>query len=335
MKGVMEKHTINWLRRKSEANALDFTISIQRKEVWDKEHKSNLIASILLGIPIESLLFEEDETGEEYLVLDGKQRCLTFLQFMRDEFEISEKCKVHKINGETIVGKKYSDLSEKLKEDIREYELPITVMRPLTDEERELIFFMRNQAISLTKVELMRVLMGSKTLDSLKVLFEHPIIEKLCLKTAKGYRNQQVVTEILILETGKDYSFSGRDLMAFAEELKETGLDDATQKIVLDIFDYLDTAIEKKRRIRKVHIPMLYKVARQAMNDAISPDIFYIWMNKFFEDVKGDENEYNKACESGMLKKSNIKTRIEFMTKHYMDNIDKLNVQKVVAGSEK
>lgn len=322
IKSVMEKHTVNWLKRANEKKNLDFTISIQRKEVWNSEHKSNLIGAMLLGIPVESLLFEEESESEEgYLVLDGKQRCLTILRFLNNEFAISANCKVQQINSENIVGKTFSELSESLQEALKDYELTLSVMRPLTEDERELIFFMRNQAIALTKVELMRVLMGSQTLNVVKTLVEHPLIEKLKLGASKGYRDQQVVTEILILETGKDYSFSGKDLMAFAEEIKKDGIEEDTQATILKVFDYLNAAIPDKYRIRKIHIPMLYIVASTAIDDGTPPEKFFEWVKCFFKNNKGADNDYTRACESGILLKNNIKARIDYMMNDYVDFI--------------
>jgi len=56
IKSNLEKHTVSWLKRQDAEGKLNKNISIQRKEVWDAEKKSNLIISLLLDIPVESLL---------------------------------------------------------------------------------------------------------------------------------------------------------------------------------------------------------------------------------------------------------------------------------------
>jgi hypothetical protein len=325
IKSSMEKHTISWLLRKSNEKALDFTISIQRREVWDNEHKSNLIGAILIGIPIESLLFEEDgEESNGYLVLDGKQRSLAILQFLRDQYAISDNCKVKEINGETIIGKKYSELPVDLQEALKEYELTIAVLRPLSEEERELIFFMRNQAVSLTKVELTRVLIGSKVLDVIEKIVEHPFLSKVNISSSKSnrYQDQQVILECLILEMGKDYSFSGKDLMEFAGVLRNEGIGEEAKNNLVATLDYLNKAIPKKNRsLRKIHIPMLYTVAKKAVSDGISGNAFFNWMEKFFKDIKEATNEYTEACSSRSAQKASIKARIKYMIEHYERNV--------------
>lgn len=319
IKSTTEKHTAGWLLRISNNNKLDFTISIQRKEVWDRKHKSNFIAALLCGIPIESFLFEEDK-DDNYYVIDGKQRSLTILSFMRDEFEISTKCRISKIGKEEIIGKKYSELSVNLQETLKEYELSIQIMRPLTEDERELVFFMRNQAIPLTNMELVRVALGSKALKIMQELSEHPFIEKANISQNR-YQHQQVVLECCILESGQECNFIGENLINFASALKNDGLDKSIKNDVKKVFDFLDSSLpEKKSYLRKVHIPAVYMVAKKAMEEKYNSKKFEQWLEKFFEDIKGSDNKYTKAADSGINQWKNINIRITFMIKHFEEN---------------
>lgn len=81
------------LINQNKKNLLDLSIPIQRNQVWNDVHKSNLIVSILNGFPVESLLFEESFEGKGFKVLDGKQRILTLTQFSNNEFKLSPKSK--------------------------------------------------------------------------------------------------------------------------------------------------------------------------------------------------------------------------------------------------
>jgi hypothetical protein len=325
IRATSEKHTIGWLLRKSIENALDFTIAIQRKEVWDDMHKSNLIASVLLGVPIESLLFEED--GEDgYLVLDAKQRSLTFISFLKDGFAISDKCKVPEINGVGIIGKKFSELPVNMQEKIKECELPISVMRPLTEEEREIVFFMRNQQVPLTKVELTRVNLGSGVMTRIEQLATHPFMSKVNLSVSKTnrYQDQQVILEILMEEMRKEYSHSGADLMEFAKELRKEGISELVEKNIVKIFDFMNKAYpQKNSKLRKTHISTLYVVASKAIDADITEEWFAEWTEKFFADIKGEINDYTEACNAGVNTKQSIVKRKVFANNHF-DNYKKI-----------
>lgn len=321
IKSTTEKHTINWLVRFNNAQKLDFNIAIQRKEVWDLKHKSNLIASALIGVPIESLLFEEEVDNDGYLVLDGKQRSSSFIQYIRGEFAVSEDCKIKEINGESIIGKHFNELSQKLQDDLKETELTISVIRPLSEDERETIFFMRNQAVSLTKAELTRVLLGSKSMGIIQNLCEHEFLNKTNI-SRKRYLDQEVMLQCYILETGKDYGFTGKEMPKVAEEIKEEGISEELNNRIISVLDYLNTAIkDKNSSLRRIHIPMVYYVAKQAIHDDIAPEIFNEWVNKFFKDIKGDVNEYTEACNNSSATKTNVQRRLNFIINHYKKNI--------------
>lgn len=323
---TMEKHTINWLNKKNSKGMLDFTISIQRKEVWDIEHKSNLIGAILIGIPVESLLFEEDGEGG-YYVLDGKQRSTTILRYLNDEFEISSKCKVADVNGECITGKKFSELSEELQDEILEFELSVSTLRPLTEDERETLFFMRNQAVSLTNIELTRVLLGSDSMKIVEDLSNHNFLNKTAIGSVASKnkcKDQQVVLECLLLDSKKELGFGSKDLRQFAEELKEEGITESQKQTVIDTFEYLDLAIlEKSRHLKKIHIPMVYSVAQVAMEQDVPGEAFFAWMEGFFESLKENpDNEYNNAVSSSSASLLQVKKRNVYMLNHFNENIE-------------
>lgn len=310
-------HTINWLIRLHKDNQLDFTLAIQRKEVWDAERKSNLIASILWGCTIDGILFEED--GDDgYFVLEGKQRCTTIIRFVNNEFPISSKCHCATAkNGEPIIGKKFSELSLKLQSMILERELTFSICRPMSEDERALEFFMRNQGMPLSKTQLLKGHLGQKVLDSLKSLINHPLMAKLGLSDSKTEQDLQVVMECLIQESGQDISFSGDDVTSFAKRLHSDGSPLKSILYVNQVFDYLDKAIQDKFKLRKLHVSTIYIVARKALKHKIPEDKFLDWMTSFFKNNKGVDNEYTKACDKGVLKKASINARVKFMTSDF------------------
>jgi hypothetical protein len=54
----------------------------QRRDAWDVGRKSRFIESLILGLPVPQIVLAEDQSSRgRYLVLDGKQRLLSLLQF--------------------------------------------------------------------------------------------------------------------------------------------------------------------------------------------------------------------------------------------------------------
>ncbi|GBF81898.1 DUF262 domain-containing protein [Aphanothece sacrum] len=67
---------LNQLNRKN----INLNPRFQRRDAWTIKRKSRFIESLILGIPVPQIVLAEKEKGK-YLVLDGKQRLLTILQF--------------------------------------------------------------------------------------------------------------------------------------------------------------------------------------------------------------------------------------------------------------
>lgn len=56
--------------------------AFQRRDAWTQERKSKFIESILLGFPIPQLVLAESQSFKgQYIVIDGKQRLLSLIQF--------------------------------------------------------------------------------------------------------------------------------------------------------------------------------------------------------------------------------------------------------------
>lgn len=64
---------------------IDLNPDFQRKFVWDKKRQSNLIESLMLGIPIPVFYLAEGTNGT-FHVIDGLQRLSTLRDFLRNEF---------------------------------------------------------------------------------------------------------------------------------------------------------------------------------------------------------------------------------------------------------
>nr|VFJ47117.1 MAG: Protein of unknown function DUF262 [Candidatus Kentron sp. DK] len=70
----------------------------QRQAVWTPKQKSELIESILMGIPLPLIYVKEDDKGV-YIIVDGRQRLTTLFQFMSHEFSLQNLGVLKDLNG--------------------------------------------------------------------------------------------------------------------------------------------------------------------------------------------------------------------------------------------
>ena len=337
IKSNLEKHTISWLKRQDLDGKLNKNISIQRKEVWDAEKKSNLIVSLLLDIPIESLLFEESE-NESFNVLDGKQRTLTLCAFVEDNFALSPKIRIKEINGVPLVGQTFLNLPASMREQILEYELSVSILRPLDEEERATVFFMRNQAVSLSKMDLSLVMLGQSAMDIFAELCGHNFMMNKIKLTAPARRKHDdlsILLQYLILRIKPEMGFSGTEIMSLCDDIKNGEIELSIDEIS-NVLDYLDEAItEKKAYLKKVHLPIVMYVAHNAMNAKIGNEIFANCLNDFFESLDTD-GEYMATCKAGSSKRVSVRTRVSIMSSKF-DSIrnDEIVSKAVIDGEVK
>ncbi len=84
--------TVDHLFNLIETDQLDLTPPWQRTIVWSPARQRKLIESILLGIPIPSIILHHINAGqlgkERYAIIDGKQRLTSIHRFLRNEFRL-------------------------------------------------------------------------------------------------------------------------------------------------------------------------------------------------------------------------------------------------------
>lgn len=100
----------------------------QREEVWKPKQRSELIESILMGIPLPLIYVKEDNNGI-YIIVDGRQRLTTLFDFINDKF----KLKGLKVLG-NLNGKSFGTIDEKQQNKIEDCPLTLHVIKPPTSD---------------------------------------------------------------------------------------------------------------------------------------------------------------------------------------------------------
>lgn len=114
-----------WERKPS---MLNLTPDFQRGFVWNVKQKSELIESILMGIPLPLIYVKEDENGV-YIIVDGRQRLNTLFTFINDEYPLERLTILRNKNG-----KKFSQLSLMEQNCIEDCSLTLQVIKAPTSD---------------------------------------------------------------------------------------------------------------------------------------------------------------------------------------------------------
>lgn len=116
-------------RRDKVPSQLDLGPEFQREFVWSPRQKSELIESILMGIPLPLFYVKENEDGV-YIIVDGKQRLSTMFDFIDNKFPLGQL----KILKE-YKGKYFKTLTPAEQSKIEDFALTLHVIKPPTSDQ--------------------------------------------------------------------------------------------------------------------------------------------------------------------------------------------------------
>ena len=104
----------------------------QRNFIWSKAKQKALIESILLGIPLPSIVLVEDTETDEMMLVDGLQRMKTLEHFTNDEFDVGV------LEAQSIAplsGKKFSQFPDQYQNIITACTMAYTEIEGMNDRE--------------------------------------------------------------------------------------------------------------------------------------------------------------------------------------------------------
>lgn len=193
-------YSVQDLVNKIEDGDIDLTPDYQRNYVWaandETENKrSRLIESLLLNIPIPVIYFAEQAETLKYEVIDGHQRLRTFKDFLDDSFFLT-KLEIR----DDVNGKKYSQLGQKDKDEIRKRAIRAIVILNESDEEIKYEVFERLNlgSLQLTAQEIRNNTLRGPFNDLLKELAADETFRKLLTLRLKSDQNNMAYEELIL-----------------------------------------------------------------------------------------------------------------------------------------
>ena len=216
----------------------------QRKDVWKGKQRSELIESILMGIPIPIMYLFETADGRKQVV-DGRQRITSIFDFLNNKFPLRDLKILHDLNGS-----RFSDLDKKLQGIFEDYQLHVYVIQPPTPERVKYDIFDRvnRGGTRLNNQEMRNALYGGKATELLKELSESDAFLKA---TERGVSPTRMKDQYIILRTLAFLLWLSGDLKVIKEMESidyKSDIDDFLAKVMIAINAHLaDSVIEAAR----------------------------------------------------------------------------------------
>ncbi|MDR2745573.1 MAG: DUF262 domain-containing protein [Desulfovibrio sp.] len=186
--------------------------------IWDDKRQSRLIESLMLRIPL-PLFYVAADTNENWLIVDGLQRITTLHRYIsKEEFALSGLEFVDEAQG-----LKFSELSAKYKNRIRDAQLQFAVVSSSTPAEVQRNIFKRlnTGGLPLTLQEIRHALYYGNSAGLLKTLSESSEFQKATTRSIDNSRMascELVLRFIAFLIRGVESYPTNDDMDAFLSE---------------------------------------------------------------------------------------------------------------------
>lgn len=128
------------LKRRYDRGNICLDPDFQRNEVWNTRQKSELIESVVMGIPLPIIYLAETMEGK-LVIVDGRQRLTTFFRYLDNEFAISGLKIMTELNSCRFRDLENDEKKRKFAAEIEDFQLVIQIIKyPTPDRVRFDIF---------------------------------------------------------------------------------------------------------------------------------------------------------------------------------------------------
>jgi len=201
-------------RKYEERKTVKLDPDFQREDVWKKKQQSELIESILMGIPLPVMYFAEDKYGN-LQVIDGRQRLTALFKFLNNEFSISSAPILTHIKG-----KKFNELDPKEQVKLEDYQLIVYIIKPQTPDRIKFDIFDRvnRGGTQLNKQEMRNALYQGKSTKLLNELSQSNEFKKA---TGNAINSRRMKDRYLILRFLAFYLYQEKKLVDISGNIIE------------------------------------------------------------------------------------------------------------------
>lgn len=307
----------------------------QRNEVWKRNQQSELIESVLMGLPLPTIYLFENKIGD-LLVVDGRQRLTAFFSFMDDKFPLKNLSIMTHING-----KKFSQLEAKQISKLEDFQLITQVIKPPTPDRIKFDIFDRvnRGGTALNNQEMRNALYQGKSTKLLKDLSSMNVFKESTDRALsfKRMRDSYVILRFLAMyllnedslrdDLGNLYEYKG-DMDDLLGKTMEFINNESNENINL-----LNSIFSKamKNSLRYIG-PGAYRLPhkegqnKRPLNMALFETIAY-WMAKIPEELDNSEavklsynslmnnEEYIRAIKAARDTSNNVSQRFKIIKK--------------------
>lgn len=319
MKVSLKTKTVSNLLYNLKKGKISLEHPLQRQTgQWKRQAQSELIDSLLREYIVPPLCFHVDEVTYD---IDGVQRLSIIDDYMKNRFALSKHLKPIIIDEQEyiIAGKKYEQLEEELKEQLKAAQIHVYEILDATMEDIYENFRRLNNGKPLNKAQKLAVCMDVEINEAIHKIMAHPFLKKTGMTAGdfKADNTRNIACQMLILLSGQEFTdFRSPSIAKYAYSLNENK-EETLELIhrVVEVLDELDNKIEDKiPSMKKLSIPMVVVAMEKVMDNPEKETAYLEWLKDFF-DTYDSQDEYLKFCKTSTASAENVMGRLDYFLK--------------------
>lgn len=209
-----QRNNKNAFLNEDRRNQIILDSDFQREVVWKPKQQSELIESVLMGLPIPIMYLYEDKFAN-LVVVDGRQRLTAFFEFLDEEFELTGLKILKNLNG-----KKFGKLDPVYQSKLEDYQLITQIIKPPTPDSVIFNVFDRvnRGGTSLNNQEMRNALYQGNSTKLLDIIAKSQEFKDA---TGKSLQSKRMKDKYLILRAIAFYLWSDKKLITKNGEIVE------------------------------------------------------------------------------------------------------------------
>jgi hypothetical protein len=306
--------TVRKIKEYADENKLNFNLAIQRGEVWKPFQKSLLINSLAVNFPIPQIFAWDKEHDSNLIILDGRQRLTTIIDFLNDGFRLDKN--TPKAIGCIMADRVFSELDTILQNEILAYTFDFQICMDSVPQIITDIFVRLNNGTALTKFEKLRAEIGTTVMDFVDKASKMPFWDIQAswteLERTHFVAHQVIIATMMVLDGEIDLSID--NIGSYAFHMRDNGISEDIAAKLIELTDYLGNVPlnekDAKKIYRTTHIPAIFTV----INLKVDKNLFAANLLNWF---KNRGSAYQNACRAGVAKSSSVQTRLKEIAAYF------------------
>ena len=322
-KPIKKSMSVNQICKMIKSGKISFENPLQRPAgQWKIDDQSLLIDSLItMCVPdIFALNYMDKDNNYNRMfdIIDGKQRLSSIASYIENKWALTKLNPIQlEPNGEIydISGKKFMELPEDIREEIKDYMLDFKIIELEGNEDDKKVvkeLFLRLNNEKPVSQEHKTFIEANSNIQEFvrRIILEHKLFREISYFTPSSIKKsdkEMTIMQSIILVSGIEYkSFRNKDI-------KKALLENEISKEILELTEKLFDDIVKifpqyHRQVSKMNIPILVYILSKILEED-KKQTFHLIQKYFNEDMRtGDK--YKSFCISSTANKINVIGRI-------------------------